>query len=48
MLKRAVTRAGAQMNGFLSSEQRPSVCKRGLGRIVVGLVGVEQSHEVLD
>jgi hypothetical protein len=29
-LKRAVMRAGAQMNDFLSSEERPSVCKRGL------------------
>ena len=28
MLKRAAMRAGAQMNDFLSNEQRPSVCKR--------------------
>ena len=31
MLKRAVMSVGAQMNGFLSSEERPSVCKRWLG-----------------
>ena len=31
MLKRAVMRAGAQMNGFLSSDERPSACKRWLG-----------------
>jgi hypothetical protein len=31
MLKRAVMMAGAQTNGFLSSEQGPSACKRWLG-----------------
>jgi len=30
-IKRAVMRAGAQINGFLCSEQRPSACKRWLG-----------------
>jgi len=30
-VKRAAMRAGAQINGFLSSEKRPSACKRGLG-----------------
>jgi len=31
VIKRAVMKAGAQMDGFLSSEERPSACKRWLG-----------------
>ena len=31
MLKRAGVTAGAQINGFLCGEQRPSACKRLLG-----------------
>jgi len=27
VIKRAVMKAGAQMDGFLSSEERPSACK---------------------
>jgi hypothetical protein len=37
MLKRAVMTAGAQMNGFPSSAQRPSVCQRGLDGSAFGL-----------
>jgi len=42
MFKRAMIWAGSQMNGFLSNERRPSVCKRWLasrpGRFIIVLV----------
>jgi len=37
MFKRAVMRAGAQMNGFLSTAERPSACKRVTGRFLMVL-----------